>query len=175
MYDYGARMYMPNLGRWGVVDPLAEKFPSWSPYNYVENNPLKNVDPSGMATERVDPTEIYKSGNQQQIRAFELFAKSEEGQKIIGQFAEAGQTIAGIKYDKSGEYDKKGMDLTFDNNISKEADAQGASGETSTALKDGRMNFTVSVGNNSTPYRVGTQIGTFAHETFIHVEPEAKD
>jgi len=29
------------------VDPLAEKYPSWSPYNYVLNNPVGMVDPDG--------------------------------------------------------------------------------------------------------------------------------
>ncbi len=44
---FGARYYMAALGRWGAVDPEADKFPQWSPYTYTLNNPLVLVDPDG--------------------------------------------------------------------------------------------------------------------------------
>ena len=47
LYDYGARMYDPALGRFHSVDPLAHKRSWVSPYNFVQNNPISRVDPTG--------------------------------------------------------------------------------------------------------------------------------
>ena len=47
-YHYGFRMYDPAIGRFTGVDPISDKFPSLSTYNYASNSPIANVDLHGL-------------------------------------------------------------------------------------------------------------------------------
>ncbi len=46
-YDFGARIYDSRLGRWLSMDPMQEKYISYSPYNYSINSPIALGDPDG--------------------------------------------------------------------------------------------------------------------------------
>ncbi|MBX7125129.1 MAG: RHS repeat-associated core domain-containing protein [Cyclobacteriaceae bacterium] len=46
-FDYGARMYQPELGRFGTIDKFADRFARYSPYTYATDNPVLFTDPDG--------------------------------------------------------------------------------------------------------------------------------
>ena len=47
LYDFSARFLHPRFGRFTTLDPLAEKYPSVSPYAYCNCNPVRYIDPDG--------------------------------------------------------------------------------------------------------------------------------
>ena len=47
-YDYGARFYDVQLGRFTGIDPIAEKFYHVTVYNYAENRPVSGIDLWGL-------------------------------------------------------------------------------------------------------------------------------
>jgi len=49
VWDFGARFYSPKTVTWGSVDPMAEKYPSVSPYVYCAGNPIVYSDRLGMS------------------------------------------------------------------------------------------------------------------------------
>jgi RHS repeat-associated protein len=64
--DFGARIYDSRFGRWLSLDPLAQKYPELSPYNFVAGNPILYIDPDGKIIEisykeNVDGKEVAKT------------------------------------------------------------------------------------------------------------------
>ncbi len=65
LYDFSARNYDPQIGRWHSADPMADKYQNFTPYNYVANNPIKYLDPDGKIIRDKDGNIVVTTTGQQ--------------------------------------------------------------------------------------------------------------
>ncbi|HEX8549533.1 MAG TPA: RHS repeat-associated core domain-containing protein [Cytophagaceae bacterium] len=46
--DHGMRIYRPDIGRFGSVDPIASSYPELTPYQFASNRPIDRIDLDGL-------------------------------------------------------------------------------------------------------------------------------
>jgi RHS repeat-associated protein len=92
MYDYGARMYDPQLGRFHTVDPMADDPLNidFTPYHYVTNNPLKFIDPTGMVWTNAGG-DTLTAAQHEDVKVYIFYDPSEDGftEQAMKQYDEA--------------------------------------------------------------------------------------
>ena len=51
--DYGMRIYDPRTGKFLSADPLTQKYPFYSPYQFAGNNPIFAIDVDGLEPDKI--------------------------------------------------------------------------------------------------------------------------
>ncbi|WP_044219549.1 RHS repeat-associated core domain-containing protein [Chitinophaga pinensis] len=46
--DYGMRVYDPRVGKFLSIDPLTQKYPELTPYQFASNRPIDGIDIDGL-------------------------------------------------------------------------------------------------------------------------------
>ena len=103
-YDFGARIYDPRLGRWLSRDALESKYPFYSPYSFVANNPILNKEIDG--NDFIKSTEFLASGFNTALN--NLIDNNSAFQKYFGMFNKPGDLD--IYFEVNNSYVPEGAD-----------------------------------------------------------------
>lgn len=176
--DFGWRNYDASLGRWMNIDPHSENYFTISPYNSFANNPISFVDPDGrdllfwQKNDKGKWVQVeFSQLSEETQKALEAFAQTDSGKSFLADFANEGDKIGDVEFDKTGKYAKH--ELSFGEH-SYYGDNQGSA---EVQLKDGDNKLTLEwIWNKAYNYDMRDEgvdpiayaTVNFGHEAFIH-------
>jgi RHS repeat-associated protein len=132
-YDYGARYYAPDLGRFSVVDRFSSKYLSLSSYSYASNNPALIVDINGdsLWISHKDQKYLYDNGKlfldgkefsgkqkgflKKTVNALNIIIQTEEGSSMINQLQDSENNFTILSSNLNPDGNKNAFDA--DNQI----------------------------------------------------------
>jgi RHS repeat-associated protein len=175
--------YDPRLGKRWNLDPKPN--PSISQYATFANNPIWFSDPLG---DSINVDELYAKNeddtykNELQIKAFEEFAGTSEGEKYIRDRAQEGFCLQGvfntdlnINVNKNGALHNEGVDVSFTGTLPKgyNPGMWVDEGYTFNEIgKDGRLKITLYGNPDGTnvpePLAILNRVRNWAHEATYH-------
>jgi hypothetical protein len=87
MYDFGARLYDPVIGKFLTPDRFAEKYYNMSPYSYAGNNPINYIDVNG---DSITLSRMFME-NEQVMKSYNEWATSKAGKQFIRDYGVGGK------------------------------------------------------------------------------------
>ncbi|RPD39566.1 RHS repeat-associated core domain-containing protein [Chitinophaga barathri] len=113
LYDYGARMQDPQIGRWHSPDRFSEVYIALTPYQYAANNPAKIIDEAGKLLKDKDGNIIATStGNVISRNSFTKVGNTEYNYKstfeVVTIYTDKGTPINALRELSSEVYKNDG-------------------------------------------------------------------
>ncbi|MBP7731885.1 MAG: RHS repeat-associated core domain-containing protein [Bacteroidales bacterium] len=163
-YDYGARFYDPQIGRFITLDRFTEKYLDFTPYQYAANNPVKYLDFNGDSIKLSDAF----LNNKTATAVMKALLNTEGGRAYLSKFAYKGETVLGVVLNEKGdqgEYNDKGIDLNFV--------VKATSGDYFTGADDKKKEVTIT--SHSSPSDESKFAQGLTHELFLESKYLADD
>jgi RHS repeat-associated protein len=91
-YDYGFRIYNPQLGKFLSVDPLTKSYPQMSPYPFAMNDVTRCIDLDGLEKYLVIYEQVKKSSRITKVTIQTIVNKSNEVQDMALKFEKGEHT-----------------------------------------------------------------------------------
>ncbi len=95
-YDYGFRIYNPNLCRFLSIDPLRNDFPELSTYQFSSNMPIVAIDLDGLEAVIVINSQYYMK----KIKHAMTFGDIEEAERLVWEAVSKGSNSAKFNSDE---------------------------------------------------------------------------